>query len=86
MEVLLNTGEIEKASAQLKSRAADMESAIQAAQTAISPLRSFKSPRVERDLAAWDELKSVFLKNLQNLLEAADELTRGVKANEAANN
>lgn len=86
MEVLLNTADIQNASSQLKGRAADMESAIQTAENAISPLRSFKSPRVERDLSAWDEIKATFLKNLQGLLEAADELARAAADNEAANN
>lgn len=86
MEVLLNTADIQNASSQLKSRAADMESAIQTAENAISPLRGFKSPRIERDLSSWDEIKSTFLKNLQNLLESADELARAAADNESANN
>jgi hypothetical protein len=86
MEVLLNTADIQAASQKLKAKASEMESAIQEAETAISPLRSFKSPRIERDLGAWDEIKSTFLKNLQNLLDAADELARAASDNEAANN
>lgn len=85
MEVLLNTGDIQAASQQLKSKASEMESAIQAAESSISPLRSFKSPRIVRDLGAWDEIKATFLKNLQNLLDAADELARAAADNEAAN-
>ena len=85
MEVLLNTGDIQNASSQLKSRGAEMESAIQTMETAISPLRSFKSPRVERDLGAWDQIKSTFLKTLESLIENADELARAAADNEAAN-
>jgi hypothetical protein len=85
MEVLLNTADIQSASNQLKTKASEMESAIQAAENSISPLRSFKSPRVVRDLEAWDEIKNMFLKNLENLLNAADELARTAADNEAAN-
>lgn len=86
MEVLLNTADIQNASSQLKSRASDMQSAIQTAENAISPLRSFKSPRISRDLSAWDEIKATFLKNLETLLESADELAKAAADNEAANN
>lgn len=85
MEILLNTADIQAASQQLKTKASDMEAAIQAADTSISPLRSFKGTRVVRDLEAWDEIKSVFSKNLQTLLEAADELARLAADNNAAN-
>ena len=85
MDVLLNTADIQAASQQLKTKASEMESAIQSAESSISPLRSFKSPRISRDLGAWDEIKGTFLKNLQNLLDAADELARAAADNEAAN-
>ncbi len=85
MEVLLNTADIQAASQQLKTKASEMESAIQAAESSISPLRSFKSPRVVRDLEAWDEIKATFLKNLENLLSAADELAKAAADNETAN-
>jgi hypothetical protein len=85
MDVLLNTGDIQNAANQLKAKASDMESAIQTAENSISPLRSFKSPRISRDLEAWDTIKSTFEKNLQVLLEAADELVKAAEANEIAN-
>ncbi len=85
MDVLLNTGEIQNASQQLKAKASEMESAVQSAESSISPLRGFKSPRITRDLEAWDEIKSLFLKNLESLLNAADELARAAADNEAAN-
>ncbi len=85
MDVLLNRADIQAASQQLKTKASEMESAIQSAESSISPLRSFKSPRISRDLGAWDEIKGTFLKNLQNLLDAADELARAAADNEAAN-
>lgn len=86
MEVLLNTADIQNASSQLKNRAEDMRSAIQTAENAISPLRSFKSPRISRDLGTWDEIKATFLKNLETLVESAEELARAAEANETANN
>ncbi|MBT3322468.1 MAG: hypothetical protein HN392_09305 [Anaerolineae bacterium] len=86
MEVLINTSDIRNSSSRLKSRAADMEAAIQSAENAIAPLRHFKSPRIERDLAAWDEIKSTFVKNLESLLRTADELARAAADTEAANN
>lgn len=85
MEVKLNTADIQSASQQLKTKASEMESAIQAAESSISPLRSFMSPRIVRDLESWDEIKTIFLKNLQNLLSAADELARAAADNETAN-
>ncbi|NMC34708.1 MAG: hypothetical protein GYA36_19975 [Veillonellaceae bacterium] len=85
MDLFLNTGDIQNAATQLRNKASDMESAIQTAETAINPLRSFKSPRISRDLEAWDSIKSTFDKALQSLLEAADELVKAAEANEAAN-
>ncbi len=85
MDLYLNTGDIQTAATQLKNKASDMESAIQTSENSISPLRSFKSPRIVRDLEAWDSIKSTFEKTLQSLLEAADELVKAAEANEAAN-
>ncbi len=85
MKVQVETAEIQHASDQLKARGADMEAAIQSAENAIGPLRSMVSPRVERDLAAWDGIKATFLKNLENLVEAAQEIYRAAVDNEAAN-
>lgn len=85
MDLSMNTADIQNASSQLKSRASDMESAIQTAENAIGPLRSFRSPRIERDIVAWDEIKATFLKNLEILLESADELARAAADNETAN-
>jgi RNA-binding protein YhbY len=86
MEVLLNTSGIQNASQQLRSKAVELESAIRIAEGEISPLRSFVSPRIERDLSSWDEIKVTLLKNLQNLIDSADELARAAADNEAANN
>ena len=85
IDVLLNTGDIQNAATQLKNKASDMESAIQTAENAISPLRGFKSPRITRDLEAWDTIKSTFEKSLSNLLDSADELVRAAEANETSN-
>jgi len=85
MDLFLNTGDIQNAATQLKNKASDMETAVQTAENAISPLRSFKSPRISRDLEAWDSIRSTFEKTLQNLLEAADELVKAAEANETAN-
>lgn len=85
MELKLNTADIQSASQQLKNKASEMESAIQAAESSISPLRSFVSPRIVRDLEAWDEIKTTFRKNLESLISAADELARAAADNEAAN-
>jgi hypothetical protein len=85
MQITVITEDIQNASEQLKSRGADMESAIQAADTAINPLRSFKSPRVERDLESWDNIKSAFKQSLETLIEAAQELARAAADNETAN-
>jgi len=85
MDVLLNTADIQAASQQLKAKGSEMESAIQAAESSISPLRSFKSPRISRDLEAWDSIKTTFKQSLENLLQAADELAKAAADNEAAN-
>ena len=85
MELQLNTHDIQDAATQLKNKAADMESAIQTAETSISPLRGFRSPRISRDLEAWDTIKSTFERTLENLLEAANELVKAAEDNEAAN-
>ncbi len=85
MEILLNTSDIQAAAQQLKSKSSEVESAIQTMETAISPLRSFKSPRIARDLEAWDETKAVFLQHLQTLLGSAEEIARAGMDNEAAN-
>jgi hypothetical protein len=85
MDVLLNTADIQAASQQLKTKGSEMEAAIQAAESSISPLRSFKSPRISRDLEAWDNIKTTFKQSLENLLQAADELAKAAADNEAAN-
>jgi hypothetical protein len=85
MEILLNTSDIQAASQQLKSKSIEVEAAIQNMETAINPLRSFKSPRIARDLEAWDETKTILLKHLQVLLDSAEEVTRAAIDNEAAN-
>ena len=85
MEVLLNTSDIQASSQQLKAKASEIESVIQNVETSISPLRSFRSPRIQRDLEAWDETKASFLKHLQTLLNVSDESARSAADNEAAN-
>ncbi len=85
MEVLLNTADIQAASQKLKAKASEMESAIQEADSAISPLRGFKSPRIVRDLEAWDQIKAETRRTLESLVEDAEELARAAADNEAAN-
>ena len=85
MDIFLNTGDIQSASNQLKTKGDEMESAIAAADSAISPLRSFKSPRIVRDLEAWDSIKATFKTTLEELLAAANELAHAAADNEAAN-
>lgn len=85
MEFLLNTNDIQVASQQLKSKSSDVELAIQTMETAISPLKNFKSPRITRDIEAWDETKAVFLQHLQTLLVSAEEIAKAAMDNEAAN-
>ena len=85
MDLMMNTGEIETAAQQLKNKAGEMEQAIQTAENSISPLRSFKSPRLTRDLAAWDSLKKNFETALQSLIEASEELVKAAEANVSAN-
>ena len=79
MQIHLNTGDIESASQQLKAKGSEMESAISAADAAISPLRSFQSPRIVRDLEAWDNVKTTFRQVLENLLQDAQELADWAK-------
>lgn len=85
MDIVLNTGDLEAAANQLKNKASEMESAIHAADSSISPLRSFKSPRIARDVEAWDSIKTAFEKTLQNLLESADELVKAAQENASVN-
>lgn len=85
MEILLNTSDIQAASQQLKLKSNEIEAVIQIMETAISPLRNFKSPRVVRDLEAWDETKTIFLRQVQILVDTAEEITKAAADNEAAN-
>ena len=85
MDISLNTGDIESAAQQLKTKAGEMEQAIQTAESSISPLRSMKSPRIVRDLETWDSLKKNFETALQSLLEASNELVKAAEANVSAN-
>lgn len=85
MEILLNTSDIQAASQQLKLKSNEVEAVIQIMETAISPLRNFKSPRVVRDLEAWDETKTIFLRQVQILVDTAEEITKAAADNEAAN-
>lgn len=85
MEIFLNTAEIQAASQLLKTKGSEMETAIQVADSSIAPLRNFKSPRISRDLEAWDSIKTTFKQSLESLLQAADELAKAAADNEAAN-
>lgn len=85
MDLQLNTGDIQAASQQLKTKAGDMEAAIADAERAISPLRGFRSPRISRDLETWDSLRNNFKSALEALLAAGEELAKAAMDNEAAN-
>jgi hypothetical protein len=85
MEVLLNTADIQNASNQLKDKASELEAAIQVAENAISPLRTFRSPNIERNLSTWDDVKRTCLIILENLIDSADEIARAAEANEGSN-
>lgn len=85
MQISLVTEEIRSASQRLRTEGQNMESAVQTADNAVSPLRDFQSPRLVRDLETWDSLKTSFRSALEQLLQAADELVAAAEANEAAN-
>ena len=85
MDIYLNTADIEHAGQQMRTKAGEMEEAVQNTDNSISPLRDFKSPRIVRDLENWDNLRQNFSTALQNLLEASDELVAAARDNEAAN-
>ncbi len=73
--IKINLAEIEAAAQKLKQEAGEMEAAIQAAENAISPLRSMTSTRLSADLADWDQIKRVTKENLTHLVEAATQLS-----------
>ena len=85
MDIRVNTADIEHAGQQMRAKAGEMEDAIQNTENSINPLREMVSPRISRDLEAWDSLRQNFSTALQNLLEASDELLAAARANEEVN-
>jgi uncharacterized protein YukE len=84
-QISLVTEDIRAAAQKLRTKSEEMNSAIQTANSAINPLRDFKSNRINRDVADWDNLKGQFQKALDALLKSADELVAAAVANEDAN-
>jgi len=65
LQFRLNTDEHRMASRQLMNKAQEMRSAIQNADIAMANLRTLSSPRIQNDVAQWDELKSKLISDLE---------------------
>ena len=81
----LDTEAIRDAAKNMHSKGSEIEAAVQNVDQKITGMRSFKSPRIMRDIDTWDSLKNSFKSELDNLLAAADELAAAAQANEDAN-
>lgn len=79
-----NTDEIRSAATTLRNKMAEMESALNAANSQVEPLRGMQAgPRLVNDIGQWDELMTKINQILQIIPEAATILDRTAEDFEA---
>lgn len=72
-----NTDDIRNAATTLRNKMADMESALNAANSQVEPLRGMQAgPRLQNDISQWDELMTKINQILQVIPEAATILDK----------
>lgn len=81
MEIKLTPQEIIQVSKNLIKQASQIESASKAADSSVNRIRHMKSPRLERDIQQWDQLRKQIDQAILALRDGADELDKLAQAN-----
>lgn len=85
MQINLTPEEIIDVSGQLSAKAEEISNATSAADTQVGRIRDMMSPRLQRDVETWDQLKSSIQQAINALRDASEELKRLGEANITAN-
>ena len=85
MRIILTPEEIVQVTNQLNAKAEEIDSATQAADQAVGGIRDMESPRLQRDIETWDNLKASIKEAVQALLDASQELKNLAEQNTEVN-
>lgn len=81
MKIKLTPQEIIQVSKNLKKQASQIENASKAADGSVNRIRQMKSPRLERDIQQWDQLRKQIDQAILALRDGAKELDNLAQAN-----
>lgn len=84
-DIRLTPEQIIQVSKDLAKQATQIEAAAKAADGSVTQIRPMKSPRLERDIQQWDQLRRQIDQAVQALRHASDELNKLAQDNLAAN-
>ena len=85
MNIHLTPEQIDDVASQIRSRAGDIQQAAASADSSVGTIREMQSPRLVRNITAWDDLKGNIQKAVEALQELAQEMNKLAEANRIAN-
>ncbi len=85
MELKLTPQEIIAVSKDLTKQAAQIETATRSADSSVNKIRHMKSPRLERDIQQWDQLRKKIDQAVKALQDGAKELDNLAQGNISIN-
>lgn len=80
----IDTAQMADSAKQLKSKASEMETAVNAANRSFDPCNSMESKRVRRRAEEWNAIREKFRKTLDEMIAASDKLLKAAQEFDSA--